>query len=171
MNAPDTPDQVKALNLLTQPARDAYELPLAREAVALDMPLPGICQGFQALHLACGGQLIPDIRTGLRHRAFSEPLSAFHLIETVAGSLVEEWVGRGFTSINSRHHQGLTAEMATGGLQPTAFAPDGIVEALEDPKRPWRFGVQWRPERPEEFTLMQRDRRIFQMFVEACRRR
>jgi putative glutamine amidotransferase len=44
-------------------------------------------------------------------------------------------------------------------LQPSAFAPDGIIEALEDPSRRFLVSVQWHPEdltdRPEHLAIFE----------------
>ena len=43
------------------------------------------------------------------------------------------------------------------GLIATATAPDGIIEAIEDPSRRFCLGVQWHPEnfwRTGEFSSM-----------------
>ena len=39
------------------PARDAFELALARQAVAAEMPVLAICRGMQVLNVALGGTL------------------------------------------------------------------------------------------------------------------
>ena len=41
------------------------------------------------------------------------------------------------------HHQGVADP---GSLRIAAHAPDGLIEALEDPSRPFVVGVQWHPE-------------------------
>jgi putative glutamine amidotransferase len=163
--------QTEELHITSQPGRDAYEVPLVLQALKMDLPIFGICRGFQLLNVACGGRLIADIQTGLRHRAYSQALSSAHLMKPEPGSLAEEGAGGGFVPINSRHHQGVIPEIVAPGLEATAFSTDGIVEVLEDPKRPWRFAVQWHPERTEEETLCRRDRYLFRRFVEQCRRR
>jgi putative glutamine amidotransferase len=167
----DFESHVRGLHVVTQPDRDAYEAPLVHKALEMDVPIFGICRGFQLLNVACGGRLIPDLQTGIRHRAYSQQVSSAHLMKPVAGSLAEEGVGSGFVPINSRHHQGVVPEIIAPGLEATAFSTDGIVEVLEDPKRPWRFAVQWHPERTEEATLCVRDRYLFKRFVDECRRR
>ncbi|HVT82682.1 MAG TPA: gamma-glutamyl-gamma-aminobutyrate hydrolase family protein, partial [Phycisphaerae bacterium] len=64
---------------------------------------------------------------------------------------------------NSRHHQGI--DKVGHGLVPAAFAPDGLVEAVEDPSMPFWVAVQWHPENldgtPHE--------RLFKALVEAAR--
>src|SRR5688572_17243874 len=41
--------------------RDAYELAIARAALARDWPLLAICRGVQVLNVAAGGTLVQDI--------------------------------------------------------------------------------------------------------------
>ncbi|MBW3625777.1 MAG: gamma-glutamyl-gamma-aminobutyrate hydrolase family protein [Armatimonadetes bacterium] len=168
---PEDPRLKEKFRLDTEPERDAYELPLARRALDLDMPVFGICRGFQLLNVAAGGRLIADLKTDIRHRAFSDLVSSSHPIAPAVGSQMAEIYGEKDVPINSRHHQGATPDLLAPGLEATALAPDGIVEAMEDPKRPWRFAVQWHPERPEEAALYERDRALFRAFIEQTRKR
>ncbi|MGH9916235.1 MAG: gamma-glutamyl-gamma-aminobutyrate hydrolase family protein, partial [Pyrinomonadaceae bacterium] len=60
-------------------------------------------------------------------------------------SLLSNLVDSHRASVNSHHHQGV---LEIGhNLVPTGWAPDGLVEAIEDPRSD-RFviGVQWHPE-------------------------
>ena len=52
--------------------------------------------------------------------------------------------------VNSRHHQAVRAENLAPGLRPTAWSPDGLVEAFEGQGPGWQLGVQWHPERVDE---------------------
>ncbi len=66
--------------------------------------------------------------------------------------------------IASGHHQAVSR--VGEGLQVTAVADDGTVEALEDPSR-WVVSVQWHPEAsqlPEAERLLP-----FRNFVDVCR--
>jgi putative glutamine amidotransferase len=57
--------------------------------------------------------------------------------------------------VNSFHHQG--AERLGRGLHAVAWAPDGTIEAIEDPSVPLYLGVLWHAEglveRPEHLAL------------------
>ncbi len=61
------------------PERDRYELAIAREAMARDLPILAICRGAQVLNVAAGGTLVQDIPsqhpTTLAH-SVEEPKSA-----------------------------------------------------------------------------------------------
>ena len=49
-------------------------------------------------------------------------------------------------SVHSKHRQAVTDP---GSLTVLARADDGVIEAVGDPSRPFRVGVQWHPERTE----------------------
>ena len=67
--------------------------------------------------------------------------------------------------VNSFHHQAI--DRVGEGLVVSARAPDGTVEAVEDPSREFLVGVQWHAE-----TLVHRpyEAALFRNFVDACRR-
>jgi putative glutamine amidotransferase len=67
--------------------------------------------------------------------------------------------------VNSRHHQAL--EKLGEGLITVATAPDGIIEAVEDPQRRFCLGVQWHP---ENFYRTGEFRALFEGFVKAATR-
>jgi putative glutamine amidotransferase len=64
-------------------------------------------------------------------------------------------------SVKSHHHQGLGR--LGEGLREVAWAEDGVVEAVEDPEKPFVVGVLWHPEVSE-------DQRLFDQLVEAARK-
>jgi putative glutamine amidotransferase len=55
--------------------------------------------------------------------------------------------------VKSHHHQGYN-RLGTG-LQEAARAPDGTVEALEDPTRRFALGVLWHPEEGQDLALFE----------------
>ena len=66
---------------------------------------------------------------------------------------------------NSRHRQAINK--LGHGLIATAFAPDGLLEALEDQSLTFWIGVQWHPENLPDTPHA----RLFQVLVEAARYR
>jgi putative glutamine amidotransferase len=92
-----------------------------------------------------------------------------HDVWISSGSLLERLMRERLTSdecpVNSRHHQAVNT--VGGGLVVTATAPDGIVEALEDPTRRFCLGVQWHP---ENFYRTGEFRELFQGLVAAATR-
>ena len=130
--------------------RDAYELRLVEAARERGIPILGVCRGIQLLNVALGGRLWQDIATqreaSLLHRDWHEYDALGHELRVEPGSWVSRVYG-GATSleVNSVHHQGLR-ELAAP-LRATAWAPDGMIEAVEMREGDeWIMGVQWHPE-------------------------
>lgn len=132
----------------TDPAnvrRDQSELALARGAIARDMPVLGVCRGFQLLNIVYGGDLeqhVGDVTDPAPHRP---RLGQFgrHDVEITGGHL-REILGARAGEIHSHHHQGIGR--LGDGLVATAVAPDGLVEGVEDPAKAFCLGVLWHPE-------------------------
>jgi len=135
-------------------ARDDFELLLMRAALARDLPLLAICRGSQVLNVALGGDLeqhVPDRIAADTHKetpgVFSE-----HGVEVIDGTKLASIVG-GHSDVKSHHHQGY-GKLGIG-LREAARAPDGTVEALEDPNRRFTLGVLWHPEEGEDLALFE----------------
>jgi gamma-glutamyl-gamma-aminobutyrate hydrolase PuuD len=147
-------------------ARDAQELRLLRQALERDLPVLAVCRGHQLLNVALGGPLLQHIE-GDGHRADDEGQSRSHTVSIRGGRLGEVYgVGRDLR-VNSRHHQAVTEERLAPSLEPFAYSPDGLVEAMESREHGWVVGVQWHPERPEMRPAADL---LFAVFVAACRK-
>jgi putative glutamine amidotransferase len=159
------------------PERDAFEIPLAQLAYERKLPMMGICKGFQVMNVALGGSLIKDIRTGLRHPACKEGdadhepgESAMHAVAMDLNSRFYHIMWTWPCVVNSRHHQGITLKEMSPKLKAAAFAPDGIVEAVEAVDHPWAIAVQWHPERQADSYVYEPCRALFKAFVAAAGR-
>jgi putative glutamine amidotransferase len=155
----------------TEPDLDHFELELVKAVLRRKMPLLAICRGAQVLNVALGGDLyqhLPEDPGGPidhRKRTADAPDTA-HDVSVEPGSLLSEAIHRdGSTNVNSFHHQ--AAHRIGRGLVAVAWAPDGVVEAIELPDRDFTVGVQWHAEamvdRPEQLAL-------FKSFVDAASR-
>jgi putative glutamine amidotransferase len=143
----------------TNPARDSGELTLLRAALERDLPVLAICRGVEVLNVVRGGDLVqhlPDVVGHEEHRAVSGEFSE-HGVRVDPSSRIEEVRG----PVKSHHHQGLGR--IGEGLREVAWADDGVVEAVEDPAKPFVVGVLWHPEASE-------DQRLFEQLVEAARK-
>lgn len=159
------------------PERDEFEIALVAEARRQGMPIFAICRGIQVLNVACGGTLVQDIPsqvgTSLNHALKVPPHTSFeyaHEIwlenDSLLSKLLQERLnGSDSVSVNSRHHQAVK-ELAPG-FRVVATAPDGIIEAIEDPAMPFCLGVQWHP---ENFWRTGEFRPLFEGFLEAAAR-
>jgi putative glutamine amidotransferase len=157
-----------AVASLADPARDRFELELARAALKHDAPILAICRGMQVLNVAAGGSLVQDIPSGmpdaLPHQV-GEPKDAIaHAVRIEPGSRVAELLDATEARVNSRHHQAV--KQPGEGLLVTATAPDGIIEALEKPDAHFCVAVEWHP---ENFVETGEFLPLFEALVQASR--
>jgi putative glutamine amidotransferase len=149
------------------PDRDQLELELATAAVAMGVPVLGICRGVQLLNVAFGGTLVQHLPDGdgqLVHR--DEAKQAMHDVEVEPGSRLAEALGQARAACRSHHHQGL--DRIGDGFRPVAWAPDGLVEGIERDQG-WVVGVLWHPESTAASDPVQH--RLLRSFVDVASRR
>lgn len=158
------------------PARDALELALARAALERDLPVLGICRGFQVVNVVFGGQLMQDL-PGHRGEMITPDRrsDAPHPVELTPASRVATLLGETHVVVNSYHHQAVTPECLGAGLVIAGrhAGTDGIVEAIEAPAYRWVLAVQWHPERytTDAFSAPEAQLKLFEDFVRAARER
>lgn len=151
------------------PERDRLEMVLVRRAVEHNVPFLGICRGIQVINVALGGKLYTHIEDqlpgALKHDYFPgwERNYLAHPLKVEPNSRLASILGSEEVMVNSLHHQGLS-EFASS-LRPVAWAPDGLIEAVELPDHPFGLGVQWHPEWLLEHAP---ERALFRAFVRAC---
>src|SRR3954470_15562111 len=145
------------------PARDELEMSAARFAIDRDLPVLGVCRGFQLLNVVRGGSLIQHVE---HHNPAERSGLIAHQIRPTDGSLLAHATGGQPQTVNSRHHQAVTQDRLGQGLVATVEV-DGLVEAFEATDRRWLVGVQWHPERKWEVST--EASRIFDALVAACR--
>lgn len=155
---------------LVNPERDRAEFQMVHEAIDTNLPFLGICRGLQVINVTLGGTLYTHILTQhpqeLEH-AYYPDWPRDHLAHSVRvknGSRLAEILGTDEVKTNSLHHQGI--RVLSPELQPTAWAPDELIEAVELPNHPFGLGVQWHPEWLPAHAPM---RALFSAFVEAAR--
>jgi putative glutamine amidotransferase len=143
----------------TNPARDSGELALLTAALERDLPVLAICRGAEVLNVARGGDLVQHLPDVVGHEEHRKVVGEFseHAVRVDPASRLEKVRG----PVKSHHHQGLGR--IGEGLREVAWAEDGIVEAVEDPGKPFLVGVLWHPEAGE-------DQRLFEQLVEAARK-
>jgi putative glutamine amidotransferase len=134
--------------------RDDFELGLMQAALARDVPLLAICRGSQVLNVALGGDLEQHVPDRVQTNVHKETPGVFadHDVAVVPGTKLSSILGE-HVDVKSHHHQGY-AELGAG-LREVARAPDGTVEALEDPARRFTLGVLWHPEEGEDLALFE----------------
>ena len=148
------------------PEKDATDLLALSEAEERAMPVFAICFGLQSLNVSRGGTLIQDIASqhpqAIKHEQGPPRDRPSHRVRILEGSLLGSLAASDSAAVNSHHHQAL--ETLGRELVATAWAADGLVEAVEDPRSD-RFviGVQWHPELGWERDELSRS--LFTRFV------
>ncbi|SEN06684.1 gamma-glutamyl-gamma-aminobutyrate hydrolase family protein [Lihuaxuella thermophila] len=153
------------------PERDQMEILLIREFMKQKKPILGICRGCQILNVALGGDMYQDLTSQktplLQHSQKAPRNHASHTIEIKEGSLLKSIVGKSSARVNSYHHQAV--RVMASSLTASAWARDGVIEAIEGKNDPFVLGVQWHP---ESMMLSHADaQKLFRAFVEACGQR
>ncbi len=146
-------------------ARDDMEVSWYRAALALDMPVLGICRGVQMMNVAEGGTLHADlshIEGGIYPSSVLRQIFFRKEIEIADGSRLHAATGRRTMAVNSIHQQAI--DRLADRFEVTAREASGLIQAVEDPARSFVLGVQFHPE-----VLIYRAsiRRLFQTFVKA----
>jgi putative glutamine amidotransferase len=157
------------------PLRDAFEIALIAEARQRDLPIFAICRGIQILNVACGGSLVQDIPSQLSgpmdhnftvppHQPFSRAHEVWIEKDSLLAALLRERLSDADAcEVNSRHHQ--SVKTLAPGFKVSATAPDGVIEAIEDPAATFCLGVQWHP---ENFWRTGEFRSLFEGFLNAA---
>ena len=141
--------------------RDAWEFLLLDEAVKRRVPVFGICRGCQVINVYFGGTLwqdLPSERPGeIAHRS-----KELHPVRIVQGSRLAKSLRAENLMVNTSHHQAVK-DLAPG-FRAVAFAPDGVVEAIESDALPVA-GVQFHPERLFVLNARREFRELFRQFL------
>lgn len=140
-------------------AQDAFDLALARHALAAGLPTLAVCRGLQVVNVALGGRLRQHMEPDHRHLV--------HPVTLRPGTLLARVTGAEKIEASCYHHQ-CVAELGEG-LVATAWAADGTVEAAEPAApRGWFLAVQWHPE--DTAHADPANQALFDALVSAARR-
>lgn len=145
------------------PKRDAFEMGLAKEALARNIPVFGICRGAQMLNVAAGGTLHQDAWNVYKD---SKPITTVlpkrdvSIFEDTRLALI---AGTETMRVNALHSQ--SVNRLGGGLRIAARDSGGMVQAIERTADPFALGVQWHP---EHLFYARRQRALFRSLVVAA---
>ena len=153
----------------TFPERDTYEMILLEESKKRNIPILGICRGFQLINVAAGGTLYQDLSlipgNILKHNQVSNPTLKTHKVEIKENSFISSIFGKE-TMVNSFHHQAI--DKVADDFIVVARASDGVVEAIEHKTYKFLVAVQWHPEMLA--VNCEKARELFSKFVEEAKK-
>ncbi|WP_432402515.1 gamma-glutamyl-gamma-aminobutyrate hydrolase family protein [Wukongibacter sp. M2B1] len=129
--------------------RDEFEIEFFLEALKLNMPILGVCRGMQLMNVGLGGNLYQDINSEIENSLGhfpqgTSPHNLYHQIKIDEESKLFDIFRKTEIKVNSFHHQAV--KKRAKDLKETAWASDGIIEAIEHEDRDFVVGVQWHPE-------------------------
>lgn len=154
--------------------RDKVELRIMEEAMRANLPVLGICRGFQLMNVYFGGTLYQDIGTQLPDATAHRDMESYdlhqHSIKFIGQNILQtlyKEVERPI--VNSIHHQAI--KQLGKELELIAECPDdGIQEAfvLKNRQHSRVMGVQWHPEFAYKMPDMLDADVLLQHFLGIC---
>ena len=138
-------------SLIEEPeaVRDRWEFAAVRGALARRLPVFAICKGVQVLNVALGGTLHLDIPGHARPEQRDGDIQPLRYADTAVP-------GVRFASVNSSHHQAL--DRLGDGLEVEAWSVlDGTIEQVRLRDYPYCVGVQYHPERSQQYASLFND--------------
>ncbi|MCL1876583.1 gamma-glutamyl-gamma-aminobutyrate hydrolase family protein [Candidatus Saccharibacteria bacterium] len=145
-----------------------YEIDIAKWAIDHNVPLIGSCAGFNNIVWAAGGEVRWGTKDEIaRHnRPYAEKY--VHDVTVMKGSHLSKIVGVDAPRlcVNSRHWMMVEPAMVKD-LNIVAVSDDGLVEAVELPRKKFVLGLKWHPESMIDYDPHQR--KIIENFIDACK--
>tara|TARA_B100000029_G_C17526880_1_gene941967 strand:- start:276 stop:986 length:711 start_codon:yes stop_codon:yes gene_type:complete len=143
--------------------RTKFEIKIFNYFLKQKKPILGICGGEQLINIACGGDLIQDIKINkkfkINHEQISPRNETSHSVFINKNTKLYEIINKNKIYVNSAHHQ--SVNKLGKNLITAAEADDEIIEAIEHTKHPWCIGVQWHP----EFLITKYDKLLVAEFI------
>ncbi len=135
-----------------------YEEEIVKICIEKDIPIIGICSGFNNMIRALGGTIYID--SNIFHNQFGSKIA--HDIDINEDSKLFKILKRKTMKVNSIHTC-IVMEKDVQGYKVTAKCPlDNSVEAVELENKRFVMGIKWHPE------LMNSMNPIFEEFVKEC---
>jgi gamma-glutamyl-gamma-aminobutyrate hydrolase PuuD len=138
-----------------------YEIEVAKRALELNIPVMGICAGFNNILRAIGTDVIED-KTG-SHNYYD--MNYRHNITIEKDTMLYEILKKEKMLVNSIHSMIAKKEEIEKFVKVSSYSDDGLVESFELPEKKFVLGIKWHPE------LMMTDvstQRLFKRFVDEC---
>lgn len=126
--------------------RDTTEMILMRAVIANFIPTLAICRGMQVLNTVLGGTLhehLPEVFGEETLHRLPPRNDVLHMVKIEENSYLSKLLELEIKTA-SWHHQAI--KELGDGLIPVAWAPDGVIEAVEIKDRTNIVAVQWHPE-------------------------
>jgi len=165
----DYPNRPKEFN----EARDEFEVSVFNLAYK-DIPVLGICRGFQLINVIRKGTLIQDLGDKNLNKTHKGNPDKLHHVNIKQQTMLFDITNEKGSDINSAHHQAI--DKVGEGLVINSLADDGTIEGIEwldKTGKPFLLGIQWHPERMFKFHLQNSplSKKIKERFIDEIRKR
>ena len=139
-----------------------YEIEIAKKTIELDIPVFGICAGFNNILRALGTEVILDetkshdkYDVNFRHKVnIQKDTELYNLVQ-------EESI-----EVNSIHSMIAPKEKVEPFATISSYSEDGLVESIEVKNKRFVMGVKWHPELMLDTKTT---KMIFSKFIEECK--
>ena len=138
-----------------------YEIEIAKKCIEYDIPLLGICAGFNNILRALGTDVIEDKSNS--HNFYQ--MDYRHKIIIEKDSMLYKFINKDELNVNSIHSMIAPVENVKDYAKITSYSEDGLVESFEVENKKFILGVKWHP----ELMLDDEATAIFKNFVDACK--
>ena len=142
----------------------SYEYEVAKYAIDKNIPLLGICAGFNNIIRAMDDKIFQD-KDNIRHNREDGKIAHKNMI--VENTLLFSILNNNEVEVNSLHTFFAKTENINN-LEISAYSDDGYVEAVELKDKKFCLGVKWHPELMVDNECMNN---IFKYFIEVCKRK
>ena len=145
--------------------RTNFEILLCKKFLNSNKPLLGICGGHQLINVACGGNLIQDLKTynknALNHEQPNPRNETSHAVNIINDTLLYKILKNKVIQVNSAHHQAI--DQLGKNLRISGCSSDDTIESIESINHKWCIGVQWHP----EFLITKEDKYLIKHMIET----
>lgn len=138
-----------------------YEIEIAKKCIEYNIPIIGICAGFNNILRALGTDVIEDKTNS--HNFYK--MDYRHKITIEKNSMLYKFIGKEELNVNSIHSMIAPVENVKTIAKITSYSEDGLVESFEVENKKFVIGVKWHP----ELMLDEDATNIFKNFIEACK--
>lgn len=140
-----------------------YDKYVVNLAIKKNLPILGVCLGMQILANYNRDNELSLIESTINHLQDEQELYC-HKVKIEVDSLLYRIVQKSELEVNSFHKRTTTVNSS---FKTTAYAADGIIEAIEMPSKDFVIGVQWHPEKMLDYD--QDALNIMHSFIEASK--
>ncbi|HET6626691.1 MAG TPA: gamma-glutamyl-gamma-aminobutyrate hydrolase family protein [Nocardioidaceae bacterium] len=134
-----------------RPDRDGWEIALLTAAESAGLPTLGVCRGMQLMAVHAQGSLDQHTPDRVGHEDHNPGADDFGetVVDLRGGTRLASLLGERLT-VHCHHHQSVREHP---GFVAVGYAPDGTLEAMEQPGERFCVAVQWHPEMTHDAGL------------------